>query len=138
VDRAFAWQPSDSSLYLPLLALNHDPRFETEPNDSELLADGPVSSAVTYFGRHDTGPALDSDYWIFEASGPGPMHMTVDGLDPFGQVVVSRVNNGQIGYVGGPPYVIDAQLPGAGFYVIRVVSTAALSTNVYTLTVTHP
>lgn len=138
-DRAFAWQPTASTLYLAMLANALAPTlWETEPNDAEARADGPLFSAVGYFGRHDTGGALDSDYWIFYAAGPGPMHMVVDGLDPFGQVVVTRVNNGQIGYVGGPPYVVDAQLPGAGDYVIRVVSTAAMSTDVYTLTVTHP
>lgn len=112
--------------------------FETEPNDNEGSADGPLFSGVSVFGRHSTGPSLDSDYWIFFAASPGPMHMVVDGLDGFGQVVVSRVNDGQIGYVGGPPYVIDAQLPDAGDYVIRVVSTAIMASDVYTLTVTHP
>lgn len=112
--------------------------FESEPNDTEASADGPVFSGVSYFGHHSTGPSLDSDYWIFNAAGAGSMHMVIEGLDGFGQVVVSRVNDGQIGYVGGPPYVIDAQLPAAGDYVIRVVSTAMMASDVYTLTVTHP
>ncbi len=122
-----------------MLANASVPSFgETEPNDTEATADGPLFSGVGYFGHHSTGPSLDSDYWIFSAAGPGPMHMVVDGLDGFGQVVVSRADGPQIGYVGGPPYVIDAQLPGAGDYVIRVVSTAIMASDVYTLTVTHP
>ena len=112
--------------------------FETEPNDDEVNADGPVLSNVAYFGQHDTGPALDSDYWRFTAAAPGPMHMVVDGLDPLGQVVVSKAAGPQLGYVGGPPYVIDATLSEAGDYVIRVVSTAFMGSGVYTLTVTHP
>ncbi len=122
-----------------MLAKTATPSFlETEPNDNEAHADGPLFSGHSFFGRHDSGPSLDSDYWIFNAASPGPMHMVVEGLDPFGQVVVSRVNGSQIGYVGGPPYVIDATLPAAGDYVIRVVSTAIMGADTYTLSVTHP
>ena len=135
---ARALQPTMVDLFLPLLAKEYDPRLETEPNGTEALADGPVMSGVVYVGYHNTGPALDSDYWRFEASGAGPVHIDVAGLDSAGQVIATRVGGGQIGYVGGPPFVIDTTAPVAGQYVVRVVSSAALGVEAYTVTVTYP
>ena len=138
-------QPGSETLYLPCLARDADPRYETEPNGTEGRADVLLGSAIDHFGFHNTGPQLDSDYWRFTTTAPGLMQLSVTGLNgsgssttELGQVVVAHLGGGQVGYAGGPPYVITATLTTVDTYVVRVVSTRALDTGVYTLTVTYP
>ncbi len=133
---ARALQPAGYTVYLPCILVYFSPFVETEPNGSDLLADGPILSGLPYFGANNS--ALDSDYWRFTASAAGPVHLEVVGLDSFGQVTLTRLGGAQVGYVGGPPYVINGTLPAPGDYVARVVSTAMMGNGVYTLTVTYP
>lgn len=136
--RAQALQPPTTFVYLPVILKDLDPHWELEPNGSDPRASGPVASGIAYFGMHNTDLSLDSDYWWFRASAAGPYHLSVEGLDSFGQVSLSQRGGAQVGFVGGAPYVLDGTLPAAGEYVVRVVSTALMGSQVYTLTVTYP
>jgi len=155
-------QPGSETLYLPCLARDADPRYETEPNGTEGRADVLLGSAIDHFGFHNTGPQLDSDYWRFTTTAPGLMHLHDDSAWPYAsqrdraqrrRVEHHRAGSGRrraagrragrlcrraAGYAGGPPYVITATLTTVDTYVVRVVSTRALDTGVYTLTVTYP
>ncbi len=135
---ARALQPTTYFVYLPMILVNYSPFWENEPNGSDPRASGPVASGIAYFGVHNTDLSLDSDYWWFRASAAGPYHLSVEGLDSFGQVSLTQRGGAQVGFVGGAPYVLDGTLPASGEYVVRVVSTALMGTQVYTLTVTYP
>ncbi len=136
--RVQALQPTTYFVYLPVILVNFSPYWENEPNGSDPRASGPVASGFSYFGMHNTDLSLDSDYWWFRASAAGPYHLSVEGLDTFGQVSLSQRGGAQVGFVGGAPYVLDGTLPAAGEYAVRVVSTALMGSQVYTLTVTYP
>lgn len=131
--------PQFHDVFIPLTA-NLDKYFpgpwESEPNDSLLLANGPLKSGMDYLGYADD----ERDYFSIH-------------LETSGQVIVNLLNHtgegtqlqlfyestdNRVGYQSGPPYHIEYG-GEAGTYYIYIYAVGNFNqTTAYTLRVTYP
>jgi hypothetical protein len=130
-------------MLLPTLARDFNPFAEVEPNDTTGLANGPLESGRSYFGRNSGGN--DPDFFFFEMLTPGTITVQLIGLvfDPLkpeanGQLQLRQGARTQpVAYAGAPPYHL--QYTGtAGIYYVLVFTPAAYAGGQYILIITYP